>query len=67
MEKEIQNIKNSNIINNTINEENLAEKKNYNLNEFNYSFENKKEVNDNNNVINFFSNIMLEKESENKK
>ena len=66
MEKEIQNIKNSNIINNTINEENLAEKKNYNLNEFNYSFENKKEVNDNNNVINYFSNIILEKESENK-
>ena len=48
------------------NEESLTEKKNYNLNEFNYSFENKKEVNDNNNVINYFSNIILEKESENK-
>ena len=66
MEKEIQSIKNPNIKNNTINEENLTEKKNYNLNEFNYSFENKKEVNDNNNVINYFSNIILEKESENK-
>ena len=66
MEKEIQNTKNTNLKNNINNEESLTEKKNYNLNEFNYSFENKKEVNDNNNVINFFSNIILEKESENK-
>ena len=66
MEKEIQNTKNSNLKNNINNEESLTEKKNYNLNEFNYSFENKKEVNDNNNVINYFSNIILEKESENK-
>ena len=66
MEKEIQNTKNTNLKNNINNEESLTEKKNYNLNEFNYSFENKKEVNDNNNVINYFSNIILEKESENK-
>ena len=66
MEKEIQNTKNSNFKNNINNEESLTEKNNYNLNEFNYSFENKKEINDNNNVINFFSNIILEKESENK-
>ena len=66
MEKEIQNTKNSNLKININNEESLTEKKNYNLNEFNYSFENKKEVNDNNNVINYFSNIILEKESENK-
>ena len=66
MEKEIQNTKNANLKNNINNEESLTEKKNYNLNEFNYSFENKKEINDNNNVINFFSNIILEKESENK-
>jgi hypothetical protein len=66
MEKEIQNTKNTNLKNNINNEESLTEKKNYNLNEFNYSFENKKEINDNNNVINFFSNIILEKESENK-
>jgi hypothetical protein len=66
MEKEIQNTKNSNLKNNINNEESLTEKKNYNLNEFNYSFENKKEINDNNNIINFFSNIILEKESENK-
>lgn len=66
MEKEIQNTKNANLKNNINNEECLTEKKNYNLNEFNYSFENKKEINDNNNVINYFSNIILEKESENK-
>jgi hypothetical protein len=66
MEKEIQNTKNTNLKNNINNEESLTEKKNYNLNEFNYSFENKKEINDNNNIINFFSNIILEKESENK-
>ena len=66
MEKEIQNTKNANLKNNINNEESLTEKKNYNLNEFNYSFENKKEINDNNNVINYFSNIILEKESENK-
>ena len=66
MEKEIQNTKNTNLKNNINNEESLTEKKNYNLNEFNYSIENKKEINDNNNVINYFSNIILEKESENK-
>ena len=60
MEKNIRNIKNNNE-ENVIDLKKMKINENYNINDFSFSFENKKEID-----TNFLSNIILEKDTENR-
>ncbi len=60
MEKDIRSLRNKNE-ENAIDVKEMKIKENYNINDFSFSFENKKEID-----TNFLSNIILEKDTENK-